>query len=74
MANDPISRKKKGLFKKKKKHTLKRNQNKKLGGQIINWRSNSLFKNIGSRIKNSLLNHQKRLYYSLKNNQIMKPF
>ena len=45
-----------------------------MGGQIINWRSNSLFKNISSRIKNSLLNHQKRLYYSLKNNQITKPF
>ena len=74
MANDPISRKKKGLFKKKKKQTLKKHQNKKMGGQIINWRSNSLFRNISSRIKNSLLNHQKRLYYSLKNNQIMKPF
>ncbi|MAX50125.1 MAG: hypothetical protein CMD75_04810 [Gammaproteobacteria bacterium] len=73
MANDPISRKKKRIFKKKKKQTLKRYQNKKMGGQIINWH-NSLFKNISSRIKNSLLNHQKRLYYSLKNNQITKPF
>ncbi len=66
--------KRKDCSKRKKKQTLKKHQNKKMGGQIINWRSNSLFKNISSRIKNSLLNHQKRLYYSLKNNQITKPF